>query len=127
MSSLSLLRSEPNTYIPSMVSLHFHQVEVEAAPGIVMPGDIDDILAAEEDELNVPSIHGEIFKASCKLWTIFAPVAETYYRQGNNMSNETACLDYAEKVYQQLLRWADELPLELVPQVGNSQGIHMLQ
>jgi hypothetical protein len=110
-----------------MISLHFHKLEVKTAPGIVMPGDIDDVLAAEEDELNVPSVHGEVFKASCKLWMIFAPVAETYYSQGINMSTSTASLDYAEKTYQQLLSWADELHLELVPQVGNSQGIHMLQ
>jgi hypothetical protein len=43
------------------------------------------------------------------------------------MSDKAASLDYAEKAYQQLLSWADELPLELVPQDGNSQGIHMLQ
>jgi hypothetical protein len=110
-----------------MISLHFHKVEVEIAPGIVMPGDIDDVLAAEEDELNVPSIHGEVFKASCKLWTIFAPIAGIYYRQDINMSRRTLFLDYTEKAYQQLLSWADELPLELVPQAGNSQGIYMLQ
>lgn len=110
-----------------MISLHFHKVEVETAPGIAMPGDIDNILAAEEDESNAPSIYGEVFNASCRLWTIFAPVAGTYYRQGINMSNRTARLDYAENVYQQLLSWADELPLDLVPQLGKSQGIHMLQ
>jgi hypothetical protein len=102
-------------------------VEVEAAPGIMMPGDIDDVLASEEDESNVPSIHGDVLKASCKLWTIFTPVAKSYYTQGINMSDKAASLDYAEKAYQQLLSWADELPLELVPQDGNSQGIHMLQ
>ncbi|KAH7261612.1 hypothetical protein BKA59DRAFT_497753 [Fusarium tricinctum] len=112
--------------LASMISLHFHKVEVEAAPGIMMPGDIDDVLASEEDESNVPSIHGDVLKASCKLWTIFTPVAKSYYRQGINMSDKAASLDYAEKVYQQLLSWADELPLELVPQDGNSQGIHML-
>lgn len=64
-----------------------------------MPGDIDDILAAEEDELNLPSIHGKVFKASCKLLTIFAPVAGTYYRRGINMSKRTVSLDYGEKAY----------------------------
>ncbi|KAH6968089.1 hypothetical protein DER45DRAFT_606824 [Fusarium avenaceum] len=112
--------------LASMISLHFHQVEVETAPGIMMPGDIDNVLAAEEDESYTPAPQENVFKTSCKLWTIFIPVAQSYYTQGINISDGTASLDYAEKAYQQLLTWADELPLELIPQDGNSHGAHML-
>ncbi|KAG5657974.1 hypothetical protein KAF25_006925 [Fusarium avenaceum] len=81
-----------------MISLHFHQVEVETAPGIMMPGDIDNVLAAEEDESNTPAPHENVFKASCKLWMIFTPVARSYYTQGINVSDGIASLDYAEKI-----------------------------
>lgn len=91
-----------------------------------MPGDIDDILAAEEHELSPPSVNDNIFKASCKLWMIFNAVAKSYYSQGIDMSKQVA-LDYAEKTYRQLLSWADELPLELVRQLDSSHAVHMLQ
>lgn len=106
-----------------MVSLHFHMVQVETAPELPMPGGFDDDSLIQEDKLHVPRVNGQIFKASSKLWVIFATIAKRYYGQ----SNETTSVDFAEETYRQLLGWADELPLELVRRPGSSHGVHMLQ
>ncbi|KAF4986939.1 hypothetical protein FGRMN_10611 [Fusarium graminum] len=109
----------------SMISLHYHIVEVNTAPGIELPGDIDQVLAAEEDTLTTPSVNGEAFKASCRLWMMFSSIAKTYYREGIAMS-DIASVEFAERVYQQLLAWANELPLELTRLPGSSHSVYML-
>ena len=109
-----------------MISLHFHRVDVEIAPGLPMPGDIDDDLAIQEDKLHISYVNGQVFNASCKLWVIFALIAKRYY-QGSNMSVQHASVEFAEEIYRQLLAWADELPLELVRRPGSCHGVHMLQ
>ncbi|KAJ4002792.1 hypothetical protein NW766_012724 [Fusarium irregulare] len=100
-------------------------VDVEIAPGLPMPGDIDGDLAIQEDKLHISYVNGQAFNASCKLWIIFAPVAKRYY-QGSNMSVQHASVEFAEEIYRQLLAWADELPLELVRRPGSCHGVHML-
>ncbi|KAM0231510.1 hypothetical protein ACHAP5_011041 [Fusarium lateritium] len=112
--------------LASMVSLHFHMVEVETAPRIPMPGDTDDVSAAKEDKLHISYVNREVFKASCKLWVIFAIIAKQYYREGITPS-QSAPVEFAEGIYRQLLDWADELPLELVRRPGSCHGVQMLQ
>ncbi|KAF5668659.1 nitrate assimilation regulatory nira [Fusarium heterosporum] len=111
--------------LASMVSLHYHTVEVITAPRLELPGDIDQMLAAEEDRSSTPSVISEAFKASCKLWMIFSPIAKSYYREGIAISGP-ASVEFAEKVYRQLLAWANELPLELTRRPGSSHSVYML-
>ncbi|KAM0340580.1 hypothetical protein ACHAPU_010417 [Fusarium lateritium] len=108
--------------LASIMSLHYHTVEVHSAPGIDLPGDIDQVLAAEENKLTKPSVNCEVFKASCKLWMVFSLMAKSYYREVITV----ASLEFAEEVYQRLLGWADELPLELVRRPGSSHSVYML-
>ena len=106
-----------------MVSLHFHIVEVDTAPGIPMPGDVAPV---QEDRLNISYVNGEVFQASCRLWKIFAAIAKRYYHEGT-VSDQTASAEFAEEVYRQLLDWADDLPIELVRRPGSCHGVQMLQ
>jgi hypothetical protein len=76
----------------------------------MMPGDIDIALAAgDEVPVSLPE-RIEVFRAMCKLWTIFASIAKIYYGPDR-----------------QLLTWADELPLGLVRQPGSSPAIYLMQ
>jgi hypothetical protein len=58
-------------------ALHYHRIEVDIPPGVMLPGDIDVALAAREG-VTVSLPEGvDVFRALCKLWTIFVPVAST--------------------------------------------------
>ncbi|KAM0202653.1 hypothetical protein ACHAPA_009393 [Fusarium lateritium] len=100
-------------------------VEVEKAPGIPMPEDINDVSAVQEDKLHISDVNSEVFKASCKLWVIFAIIAKRYYGE-DGTPGQSASVEFAEGTYRQLLDWADELPLELVRRPGSCHGVQML-
>ncbi|RKK63410.1 hypothetical protein BFJ69_g16921 [Fusarium oxysporum] len=109
-------------------ALHYHKTEVGIPPAIMMPGDIDLALAAQEGlSIRLP-VNVQVFRASCKLWTIFAPVARIYYGQANDIFlNGNPALEYAENIYRELLTWAEELPPNLIRQPGNCHGVLMMQ
>ncbi|EXA32174.1 hypothetical protein FOVG_16550 [Fusarium oxysporum f. sp. pisi HDV247] len=111
----------------SLFALHYHKTEVGIPPAIMMPGDIDLALAAQEGlSIRLP-VNVQVFRASCKLWTIFAPVARIYYGQANDIFlNGNPALEYAENIYHELLTWAEELPPNLIRQPGNCHGVLMM-
>ena len=93
-----------------------------------MPGDIDLALAGQHGVATTLPEGVEGFRAMCKLWTIFAPLARIYYGPDlENFLNQTAALEYVEGTYRQLLAWADGLPLQLVRQPGSSHAIYLMQ
>jgi hypothetical protein len=76
----------------------------------MMPGDVDIALATEnETTVSLPE-SVEVFRAMCQLWTTFLPMARIYHGPGR-----------------QLLTWADQLPLRLVRQPGNSHAVYLMQ
>ncbi|RBR07086.1 uncharacterized protein FIESC28_10832 [Fusarium coffeatum] len=111
--------------LASIVSLHFHMVHVHTAPELPMPGGFEDDSRIQDGKLHVSRVNGQVFRASCKLWVIFATIVKRYYGQ-SDASDQTPSVEFAEKIYRQLLGWADELPLELVRQPGSCHGVHML-
>lgn len=109
-------------------ALHYHRIEVETPPTLLMPGDIDLALAAQEDQAISLPANVEVFRATCKLWTLFTPIAKLYY--GPDLEpflNQAAALDHVEGTYRQLLAWADALPLTLVRQPGSSHAVYLMQ
>ena len=112
----------------SVFALHYHKSKVEVPPGLAMPGDIDLALAAQEGlTISLPE-NVEVFRAMCRFWTIFAPVARIYYGPDlESFLNQTAALEYVEGTYRQLLAWADSLPLPLVRQPGSSHAVCLMQ
>lgn len=109
----------------SFQCLHLHGGLVEAPPRLPIPGD---------DEANAPvpsnpglssgkssAYHplplymGKTFTAICGLWSIAHTIIWAYYDGANSGSpSQRAHLDTAERCFQELLSWADKLPLELV-------------
>ncbi|KAG8666795.1 hypothetical protein FPOAC1_011612 [Fusarium poae] len=108
-------------------TLHYHRIDVDIPPGLMMPGDIDIALAAgDEVPVSLPE-RIEVFRAMCKLWTIFASIAKIYYGPDlEGFLNQKEALEYVEGTYRQLLTWADELPLGLVRQPGSSPAIYLM-
>jgi hypothetical protein len=93
-----------------------------------MPGDVDIALATEnETTVSLPE-SVEVFRAMCQLWTTFLPMARIYHGPGlEEFLNQTEALEYVEGTYRQLLTWADQLPLRLVRQPGNSHAVYLMQ
>jgi hypothetical protein len=93
-----------------------------------MPGDVDAAIAGVDGNQVLPSSSLEAFMASSKLWTIFLQVTNAYYGKDRYMSlDRDNAVAFAEDVYQQLLDWADKIPISLVRRPDSSHATFMLQ
>ncbi|GKU06616.1 nitrate assimilation regulatory protein nira [Fusarium langsethiae] len=108
-------------------TFHYHKTEAEIPPGLMMPGDIDIALAAENGTAVSLPESTEVFREMCKLWATFLSMARIYHGPGlEEFLNQAEALEYVEGTYRQLLTWADQLPLRLVRQPGNSHVVYLM-
>ncbi|OBS25978.1 hypothetical protein FPOA_06510 [Fusarium poae] len=111
----------------SVFSLHYHVSEIAFPPRIPLPGDVDAAIAGEDSNHALPSSNVDVFMASSRLWTIFLAVTKAYYGKDRYISlDRDNALTFAEGVYQQLLDWADKLPISLVRRPDSSHATFML-
>lgn len=71
------------------------------------------------------SAHVQVFKASCEVWVIYNGAAPSCFEEKHVDSSPQH--EHAEKVFQQLLAWADTLPLALIPTDRSVHSVVMMQ
>lgn len=96
-----------------MRAVHFREYVPEASPECIIPGNAIATEKPESTSTSLSAQDGGTFVMYSKFWLIVVEFARVYYQPGRIPVKNRVSFQFAEAIYQKLLRWMDDTAIQV--------------